>query len=312
LGSAFATFDLGTGSATLSNFNGGALTYDLGGLAGGANTVVAGRMTNNVFTNATCTYSIGANGSNTVFAGSIKDGFDVASTVSVVKVGTGSLLLNGASTYTGGTTVSNGILGGTGSIAGALTLTANGTLSPGASIGTFTVGGAAALAGTVLLELNRTAPATNDQLSVAGTITATGTLIVTNVGPGLFSGKYQLFNKGVTGFSVTLPAKDPTATTNYNWSNDIALNGSITLLNGLPVGPSTAPFVMTNSYSSVDGKLTLSWPLDHTGFRLVSNSVSLTETSMWFQVFNNAENTNKVILTIDPAKTNVFFRLTYP
>jgi hypothetical protein len=44
----------------------------------------------------------------------------------------------------------------------------------------------------------------------------------------------------------------------------------------------------------------------------VSNSVSLTETSMWFQVFNNAENTNKVILTIDPAKTNVFFRLTYP
>ena len=47
-GSAAATFDLGTGSTTFSNMNGGGLTYNLGALAGGANTILAGRYTNNI------------------------------------------------------------------------------------------------------------------------------------------------------------------------------------------------------------------------------------------------------------------------
>jgi autotransporter-associated beta strand protein len=312
LGSAFATFDLGTGSAVVSNMNGGGLTYDLGGLAGGANTILAGRATNNLLTNATTIYRIGAKGVDTTFSGKIVNGID--DVVTVVKVGSGKLLLNGANTYTGSTTVSNGTLGGTGSIAGALTVVSGATLAPGASIGTFTVSGAATLNGTLLMELDRNnSPATNDQLSVGGAITASGTLVVTNIGQGLYNNStFKLFNKAVTGLTVFLPAKDPTGTTNYTWATNITADGSITLVaGGLSTGPNTDPFVMTNSYSSVDGTLTLGWPENHTGYRLLSNSVSLVNTSMWFQVVN-AELTNKVILTVKPTETNVFFRLIYP
>jgi autotransporter-associated beta strand protein len=310
LGSALATFDLGTSTATLSNFNGGALTYDLGGLAGGAGTILAGRATNNVTTNAATTYSIGANGSNTTFSGKIVNGVD--DVVTVVKVGSGRLLLNGANTYTGGTTVSNGILGGTGSIVGALTVVSGATLAPGATIGTFTVGGTATLAGVVVLELNRTnSPATNDMLVVTGTITAPGALVVTNVGPDIYNGStFKLFSQGITFGSVQLPAKDPTGTKNYVWDqSNLPVNGTITLTSGgaNPVNPNP-----TNIIFSVSGSaLTLSWPEDHIGWQLWSNSVGLLNTDMWFQIAGSAA-TNQMIFTLDPTKSNVFFRLMLP
>jgi autotransporter-associated beta strand protein len=305
-GSAAATFDLGTGSATLGNLNGAGLTYGLGALSGGANTILAGRTSNNIAMPAGTTYSIGANGNSTVFSGKIADGLDQ---VSVVKVGAGSLFLNGANTYTGGTTVSNGILGGTGSIAGNLTVAPGGTLSPGASVGTFTVGGNVTLNGAVFMELNRTSPTTNDQLVVAGTLTANSgsTLVVTNIGPNLINGtKFQLFNKAVGGAGFTLVTLPAPGT--YTWANNIASDGSITLTGG---GISTNTPVITNSFSVVNGTLTLNWPSTNIGWRLMSNSVSLIDTSMWFQVVG-AENTNKEIMTVDPSKTNVFFRLQLP
>ena len=203
VGSAAAIFDLGTGSATLNNFNGSNLVYNLGALAGGPNTTLSGSVTN-VEPPGT-TYSIGANGGSTTFSGKIANGLD---TVSIIKVGSGGLLLNGNNTYSGSTTVSNGVLGGGGSIVSPLTVTAGGILSPGASIGTFTVNNNATLNGTTLMELNTaSSPAVNDKLVVTGTITATGALTVTNVGPDIINGTtFQLFNQGITFSSVTLPA----------------------------------------------------------------------------------------------------------
>jgi autotransporter-associated beta strand protein len=304
-GSASATFNLGTGSASLNNFNGSNLVYNLGALAGGPNTTLSGCVTN--IEPLGTTYSIGANGSSTTFSGKIANGLD---TVSVVKVGSGALLLNGNSTYTGGTTVSNGILGGTGSIAGALTVVSGATLAPGASIGTFTVGGAATLNGKVLMELNRNSSPNSDKLVVAGTITATsGTLVVTNIGPNIPNGTvFTLFNKAVTFGSVALPATDPTGAHAYTWNNNLTANGTIQLAGG---GIATNSPAITNAYSSGGGTLTLTWPSTNIGWRLMSNSVSLIDTSMWFQVIG-AETTNKIILTVDPAKTNVFFRLQLP
>jgi autotransporter-associated beta strand protein len=308
-GSASAAFNLGTGSASLNNFNGGGLTYNLGALAGGPNTTLSGRGSNSTVWAATTIYSIGANGSSTTFSGKITNGLD---TVSVVKVGSGALLLNGNSTYTGSTTVSNGTLGGSGSIAGSLTVVSGATLAPGATIGTFSVGGAATLAGGVVLELNRTnTPATNDMLVVTGTITATGPLVVTNIGPDIYNGsKFQLFNKAVTGWSSkTLPAKDPTGVKTYTWTDNIGVNGSITLASGGANPVNTNP---TNITFSVSGSaLTLSWPTDHIGWQLWSNSVSLLRTDMWFQIAGSTA-TNQMIFTLDPAKTNVFFRLSLP
>lgn len=308
-GSTAATFDLGTGAATLNNFNGAGLTYDLGALSGGPNTVLAGRATNNPAAVATTTYSIGAKGVDTTFAGTISNGFD---TVSVVKVGGGKLLLNGNSTYTGSTTVSNGVLGGTGGIASPLTVQANATLAPGAPLGTFTVGNSATLAGNVMLELNQANPATNSMLAVSGVITATGTLVVTNVGPDILNGStFKLFNKAVTGFSsVTLPATDPTSTKIYTWNNNLAVDGSIQLAGGGASPVNTNP---TNITFSVSGStLTLSWPADHTGWTLEAqtNSLNVGIGTNWVLV-GGSSLTNQVNMTIDPNNGTVFYRLIY-
>ena len=183
------------------------------------------------------------------------------------------MFLNGANTYSGGTTVSNGILGGTGSLASALTVVSGGTLSPGAPIGTFTVNNAATLGGTVLMELNEASSPVNDMLAVSGTITATGALVVTNVGPDLYNhSTFKLFNKAVTGFSpVTLPAMDPSNTKTYTWNNNLSVDGSITLVSGGTINPNPTNI----TFSVAGGTLTLSWPADHTGWLLQAQTNSL-------------------------------------
>jgi len=302
-GSKLASFDLGTGGNTLSNLNGAALTYDLGSLAGGPNTVLAGRSSNSAATPGT-TYSIGANGNDGTFSGTIANGLD---TVSIVKVGSGKLLLNGNSTYTGNTTVSNGVLGGTGSIASPLIVTANGTLAPGAPTGTFTVNNSATLAGKVVLQLSGSA---GSELAVTGTLTPGGALVVTNVGAGLVNNAvYHLFNKAVTGFtSVIYPTNNPAHTSTYTWQDNLATDGTIKLLSGgLNVNPTP-----TNITVSVSGNtLSLSWPSDYLGWQLLSNSVGLTATNQWFPVTGSTSTTQEN-LTLDPSRTNVYFRMVYP
>jgi autotransporter-associated beta strand protein len=306
-GSPLTSFDLGTGGSTLSNFNGGGLVYDLGSLAGGANTVLAGRMSNSPVSPNGSTYRIGANGNSTTFSGRIADGLD---NVAVVKVGTGTLLLNGINTFSGGTTVSNGLLGGTGSIAGALTVASGGTLSPGAPMGTFTVSNNATLNGAMLIQLNNGSTPNSGTLSVTGTLTGGGVLTVTNVGPDIPNGtRFQLFNKAATGFSsITIPTNNPSNTSTYNWQNNIGVDGSITLISGGSSSVNTNPTNMTFSVSG--GTLTVTWPGDHQGWQLQSNPVSLTTTS-WFPVAGSTSVTQEN-MTIDHSKTNVFFRMVYP
>src|SRR4029079_4193663 len=56
--------------------------------------------------------------------------------------------------------------------------------------------------------------------------------------------------------------------------------------------------------------LTLSWPTDHTGWRLQVQTNSLSR-SNWFNLPNSTA-TNQIILTIDPNITSLFYRLIYP
>ena len=307
-GSPLATFDLGSGSAVVSNLNGAGITYDLGALAGGANTILAGRATNNTTTNALSIYRIGANGSSTTFSGKIVNGIDAASIVSVVKVGNGALLLNGANTFSGGITVSNGTLGGNGSVASALTVAPGGTLAPGASTGTFTVNSNATLAGTVLMELNRAGSPVNDKLVVSGTITATGALVVTNIGPDLYNHTtFTLFSKPVAGFSsITLPTTDPSNTKTYSWTTNLAVDGSITLDSGGTVNtnPANIAFGVTN------GTLTMSWPADHIGWKLQveTNALSTGLSSNWVDV-TGSDQTNAVNFPVDTVNGTVFYRM---
>ena len=311
LGSAAATFDLGTASAILQNMNGSNLTYSLGALSGGPNTTLSGRNSGSASTPGTI-YSIGANGLSTTFSGHITNGAD---TVSIVKVGTGTLLLNGLSSYTGPTTVSSGGLGGTGSITSPLTVTTSGTLLPGAaSVGTFTVSNNVTLGGTVLMRLNRSgSPSVNDQLAVTGTLTGGGALIVTNVGPDIANGtKFTLFSKPVTGFtSVALPTHNPSNTSAYTWNNTLSSDGSITLVSGGTSGVNTNPTNIVFTASS--GTLTLSWPADHTGWRLEvqTNPVTTGLNTNWFTV-PNSTTVNSVSIPMDPTQGSIFYRLIYP
>lgn len=60
--------------------------------------------------------------------------------------------------------------------------------------------------------------------------------------------------------------------------------------------------------SSSNGQLTFSWPADHTGWQLQSNSVGLETTNAWFPV-SGSTSTNQITITPDPSRTNVFYRL---
>jgi autotransporter-associated beta strand protein len=308
IGSATASFNLGTGSGSLSNFNGAGLTYNLGALSGGANTILSGRCSNTTAWAASSIYAIGANGQNTVFAGKIVDGAD---TVSVVKVGTGTLALNGANTFSGSTTVSNGTLAGNGVISGPLTVTASGALAPGTSVGKFTVNNSVTLNGTTLMELDRIAGvSTNDQLA-ANSITAGGALVVTNIGPGIFNGAvFKLFSVPVTGFSsLILPTNGPSGT--YVWNNTLSSDGRIALVSGGSVNTNRP--TITNTPSGGGTTLTLTWPSSHIGWSLQTqtNSLTIGISTNWVVVAGSSA-TNIAVITIDHAAPTVFYRLVYP
>jgi hypothetical protein len=77
--------------------------------------------------------------------------------------------------------------------------------------------------------------------------------------------------------------------------------------NQLP--PPLVPAAMTASASG--NAMTFSWPSNYVGYRLESNSISLTATGSWFTVVGSAA-TNQMILPISASSLNVFYRLAYP
>jgi len=157
---------------------------------------------------------IGANSGTGAISGSIRE---TGGPQGLVKDGDGTTVLSGNNTYTGPTSVNDGILlvnspgslavasavtvasgatlGGSGVIGGSLTVAAGGTLDPGrAGPVTLTVQGAPSLAGTTLFRVNRMESPSCGRLASPGVIAFAGTLKVLNEGPALKSGDaFQLF-----------------------------------------------------------------------------------------------------------------------
>lgn len=228
----------------------------------------------------------------------------ISGTGSLVKAGAGTLLLNGVNTFTGITTVSNGTFGGTGTLAAQVFLEPGTTLAPGASIGTMTFNSDLYIGGNVAVEVNKSLTQSNDLMVVAGGLvnTGTGTLTVQNLGPDLVVGdKFTLFSGPVTsGSAFTVTGAGST------WQNDLELDGSITALTVTPQVNTNPPVIQMSVSGST---LSLAWPTNK-GWTLLTNSVAVNASSQWYPFPGSASLTN-VSLGINPAKTNVFFRMVY-
>src|SRR5438046_3229773 len=62
--------------------------------------------------------------------------------------------------------------------------------------------------------------------------------------------------------------------------------------------------------SASNNQVTLSWPADHTGWQLQSNSVGLTATGSWFPV-PGSTTTNQITIPLNSTQTSVFYRMVF-
>ena len=163
-----------------------------------------------------------------------------------IKTGAGNLYLDAVNTYTGVTTNNSattssgwGLLAGTGSVAGNVFIQTNSAIGGGdvTGIGTFSIGGNLTLAGNGWFRVNRSGSA-SDYVAVTGNLTnlGAGTITVANLGATLQIGDtFTLFNKAITGASTLAVTGG-----NVTWSNKLAINGTIAVVQSPDVGMLTS------------------------------------------------------------------------
>jgi autotransporter-associated beta strand protein len=245
----------------------------------------------------------------------------------LAKLGTGALTLSGANTYIGATVISNGTLivdgslssasavtnyGGTlagaGTINGPVVVPA-GTLRAGdlAGIGTLTINNSLTMQGNTVLRISKTGGVLTHDL-VTGLTTANygGTLIVSNVTSDSMAlaanDAFTLFSAGTHNGHFTSIVGTPGTGLAYSFTN-----GVLSIVATMANNP-------TNITATVSGStLTLTWPADHVGWILQSqtNSLAAGLGTNWVDVTGStANNTNAI--TINPTSPSVFFRLRHP
>lgn len=132
-----------------------------------------------------------------------------------------------------------------------------------------------------------------------------GVLTVTNLGPALAAGDiFQLFNQALpNGGALTVNPATPGPS--LRWANRLAIDGTLDVL-----AVATNPVCLGPSLDQ--GILTLSWPEDHTGWRLQvqTNLAGAGLGTNWVDV-SGASSTNQFLWSIGRAGA-LFFRLVYP
>ena len=192
-------------------------TLDLNGFSNAIGSLAgSGIVSNNG--GAVATLSAGSDGASTTFSGTLQNG---NSTLALTKSGNGTLILSGASTYSGLTDVQGGVLsvrgtlsnsavqvesgatlGGAGTINGAVTILSGGILAPGnGAAGTLSVASLVLSSGAVsnfgLGPAGTVGGGVNDLVAVTGNLTLAGTLNVADLGS-FGTGVYRLFTYGGT------------------------------------------------------------------------------------------------------------------
>jgi autotransporter-associated beta strand protein len=259
-------------------------------------------------------------------------GANIGGAGSLTKAGPGRLTLAGNSTYAGATMIGNGTLALTGSaslsssnlvLAGGATFDVSALAAPplalaatqalGNSSSTAILNGSVSI-GPGKLALTYT-PGTPSLTVTNGTLTldAATAVSVNNTGAALGTGSFKLISTNADGaVAGTLPAS-VTVVGNGLAAGAVASLGlaSGELYLNVTAAVNTTP---TNLTAVVSGNnLNLSWPADHTGWRLQvqTNSLSVGLADNWF-TWPGSEATNAVAVPIDPANPSVFLRLVYP
>ncbi len=237
--------------------------------------------------------------------------------------GAGTLTLGATDTYTGVTTVnagtlsvegilaaslvwvSGGTLAGTGVIGGPVYIKATGILAPGPSVGTLTISNTLSLQGLTVMEIDQAAGAC-DLVRGLTSVTYGGTLIVSNRAGSFAAGTaFRLFDAASYRGSFASIIPDEPGTGLLWDTSTLKTDGTLRVKSAM----STAPTNLSTASLGPD-RLGISWPGDHTGWRLEAqtNRLGVGVSTNWFPV-PGSMTTNRLYLPIDPNNPAVFFRL---
>ncbi|MEI6076764.1 MAG: autotransporter-associated beta strand repeat-containing protein [Verrucomicrobiota bacterium] len=308
----------------------GDATFGLESMFNGINGNISGTATaGNTNTLTVGTLSATAGG---VFNGVISDGLG-GGKLALTQT-KGALMLTANSTYSGNTTIigSTMLLSGSGSISNTAVINlanssanldvsavsftlsgaqalqgigsvsgdvvAHGTIVPGSPMGTLTFNSSLDIAGNLRFGVNKSLLAPNAFISVAGTLTnsGSGTLTITNLGAVSLTNNdtFTLFSQPVAnGNALTI-----TGPAGVTFTNNLALDGSITVLK-VTLTPPTL-----NVINLGGGSLQFSWTGGGT-LQAQTNSLSTGLGTNWVNVPGNSP----VTVPLDVTRGSVFFRV---
>ncbi len=278
--------DMGSGGYTLSSYNNNSSAgSQISGITGANGTIM------NIAPNGT----LWITGSNT-FAGTFRATNGPISFLNVYALQNATLDMNAADSgaVSFSANVSNGALLVNGSIASATTVQSGATL-----------GGSGAISNSLTLVSG--AAVTNNQgtpLTVTGALIANGNIMNVSTPSALGNGDYTLMtynNSGSSGLFSSTPVISGAGLVTGGVGTIVTGGGTVTL--HVTGGTGSSPTI-TNQFSG--GNLTLTWA--NTGWYAQSNSVGLTSSSSWHDVPGSQSGTS-LIITVNPAKPQVFYRL---
>ncbi|MCX6892291.1 MAG: autotransporter-associated beta strand repeat-containing protein [Verrucomicrobia bacterium] len=229
-------------------------------------------------------------------------------------VGAGTIGNNNALSDVSVIVNSGATFGGNGTITPVAILQAGSICTPGMlGIGTLTFNNIATNDAHCAMEISKSGVTlASDRIVANSSFYFSGTVAVTSLGPDALAAgdSFKLFTltnyAALTGVVPTLP----TLPTGLAWTNKLSADGTIAVYASV----STTPF---NISSSVTGtNLTLQWPVDHIGWRLLVQTNNLvqglsTNLADW-ATYPNSANVDQVVIPLDPAKPSEFYRMVYP
>jgi len=231
----------------------------------------------------------------------------------VTKTGSGTVYLDAANTYTGTTIVSNGTLSGIGSISAPVVVAPTGNIGagyPGAVAGgMLTVNGNLTLQGAATFRIAKDAGfPVNDQIAGVASADYGGTLVISNITmdatPLMVGDTFTLFSASTSGGNFNSIVGSPGTGLAYSFNPS---SGVLSVVNAATSNPTNITFSVNG------GNLSLSWPSDHLGWFLQTqtNNLNTGLSASWFDIPGSdaITSTNIVVSTTTPT---VFFRLRSP